>query len=279
MIEAHVEKLLDRFSAVGAVVERALVDVHSDEAVGEGGVEVTGKLHGVRQGLFAVVERVLDAVAQGICGGQECFGAERTADGVAAKGKGQASLFAPPLAEVEEFGEAVIGVGELAFVDDEACFKLACGDGWDDLVEGDDRGFDLGCEELEGEVGGGEGAGYGDAGLLDLRQAELAAGDDHGAVAFTDAAAACHEGVVVLQVWVGVEGDGGDVVEGLVDGAVIEGLDVGEGVGELVAGDSDLVGGEAVEHEGVVGVGAVGDADLSDGGARCGHDALGPCWR
>ena len=76
-----------------------------------------------------------------------------------------------------------------------------------------------------------------------------------------------------------MEGDGGDVVEGLVDGAVVEGLDVGEGVGELEAGDSDLVGGEAVEHEGVVGVGAVGDADRLNGGACCGHDALRPCWR
>ena len=108
---------------------------------------------------------------------------------------------------------------------------------------------------------------------------ELAAGDDHRAVAFADAAAAGHQGVVVLQVGIGVEGDGGDVVEGLVDGAVVEGLDVGEGVGELEAGDSDLVGGEAVEHEGVVGVGAMGDADLSNGGTCCSHDALDPCWR
>ena len=68
-----------------------------------------------------------------------------------------------------------------------------------------------------------------------------------------------------------MEGDGGDVVEGLVDGAVVEGLDVGEGVGELEAGDADLVGGEAVEHEGVVGVGAVGDGDFLNGCACCFH--------
>ena len=73
-----------------------------------------------------------------------------------------------------------------------------------------------------------------------------------------------------------MEADGGDVVEGLVDGAVVEGLDVGEGMGELVAGDSDLVGGEAVEHEGVVRVGAVGDADFLDGSTCCSHGAIDP---
>ena len=92
---------------------------------------------------------------------------------------------------------------------------------------------------------------------------ELARRDDHGAVALADGAAAGHQGVVVLQVGIGVEGDGGDVVEGFVDGALVEGLDVGESVGELVAGDADFVGGEAVEHEGVVGVGTVGDADFA----------------
>src|SRR6202022_3554642 len=68
-VEAHGEKLLNGFSAVGAVVECALVDVHSDEAIGQGRVEVAGKLHGVGQGLFTVVQCVLNAVAQRVgCG-------------------------------------------------------------------------------------------------------------------------------------------------------------------------------------------------------------------
>jgi len=273
---AHLEEFLDGFAAVWAIVECALVDVHADKAVGERGVQVARELHRVLERLFAMVEGVLDAVAQGIGGGEEGVDAEGAADGVATEREREVGLLAPPLAEVEELEQAVIRVGELALMDDEACLVFAGDYGGDDLVEGDHHGFDLRCEELEREVGGGEGAGDGDAGFFKLRHRQLAGGDDHGAVALADAAAAGHQGVVVLQVGVGMEADGGNVVEGLVDGAVVEGLDVGEGMGELVAGDSDLVGGEAVEHEGVVRVGAVGDADLLDGSTCCSHGAIDP---
>src|SRR5260370_26199630 len=46
-----------------AVSERPLVDVHSDELIGEIGVHVTGKLHGVVQSFFAVLEAVGNTVA------------------------------------------------------------------------------------------------------------------------------------------------------------------------------------------------------------------------
>ncbi len=74
------------------------------------------------------------------------------------------------MAEIEKLDESVVGVGELAFVDDEAGVKLARDDGGDDFVEGNDRGFDLWPKKFKGEVSSGKGAGDGDAGLLDLRQ-------------------------------------------------------------------------------------------------------------
>ena len=51
---------------------------------------------------------------------------------------------------------------------------------------------------------------------------------------------------------------------------LIQRLDVAERVRELVAGDADFVGGQPVKHEGVVGVGAVGDGDF-DGLGRNGN--------
>jgi hypothetical protein len=61
-----------------------------------------------------------------------------------------------------------------------------------------------------------------------------------------------------------VKADGGNVVEGFSLRAAVEGFNVAEGVGEAVAGHADLVGGEAVKHECVVGVGAVGNGDFAN---------------
>src|SRR5208337_3961530 len=137
--------------------------------------------------------------------------------------------------------------------------------------EGDGDGLDGGIEDFEGEIGGGERAGDGDFDAAQILGGERAGGDDHGTVALADAAAAAHQSVVVLEVGVGVEADGGDVVESVVAGAQVEGLDVGEGVSEAIAGDADLVGGQAVKHEGVIGVGTVGDGDIDEGGGGGGR--------
>src|SRR5216683_3114518 len=88
-LEAEIEELFDGDSAVLSVVERTLVDVHADEAVGEGGVEIAGELHGVGESFVAVIERVLDAVTQRIGGGQQRLRAERAADGVASEREGR----------------------------------------------------------------------------------------------------------------------------------------------------------------------------------------------
>ena len=93
------------------------------------------------------------------------------------RGSGSAGFVLPPLAEVEELDEAVVGVGELAFVDDEAGVELSGEDGGDDLVEGDGDGFDLRVPELEGQKGGGELAGDGDAGALELVGSVMRRGD------------------------------------------------------------------------------------------------------
>ena len=68
----HLKQLADGFAAVFTVVQGAVVDVHADELVGERGVEVASKLHGVGERLVAVVEGVLDAVAQ--CVGGDAHG-------------------------------------------------------------------------------------------------------------------------------------------------------------------------------------------------------------
>ena len=146
------EQAADGFLSVGAVAEGALIDVHADEAAGQVDVEVACELHGVFEALFAVVEAVLDAVAEGLGGDAHHIGAEAAADGVAAEGKHEAGLFAPPDAEIDDFAEAAGGVGELPLVDDEAGVEAAGFDFGDDLVEGDDFGFDVGVEDFERKI-------------------------------------------------------------------------------------------------------------------------------
>ena len=75
-VVAHFQELADGFAAVFAVVQCALVDVHADEAVGQSRVEIASELHGVVEGGFAVIEGVLDRVAEGVGGDELDFSAE-----------------------------------------------------------------------------------------------------------------------------------------------------------------------------------------------------------
>ena len=54
----------DRLAADGAEIERPLVDVHLDELVGLRAVEPPPETHGVAERLVAVLQAVLDALAQ-----------------------------------------------------------------------------------------------------------------------------------------------------------------------------------------------------------------------
>src|SRR5580765_5414669 len=61
---AHVEQASDGFAAVGSVVEGAFVHVHADECIGGLRVEIAGELHGISQRFFAVIEAILNALAE-----------------------------------------------------------------------------------------------------------------------------------------------------------------------------------------------------------------------
>src|SRR5690349_24964561 len=67
---AHIEQAPDGFAAILAVIECALVYIHADEPVGGRRVEVAGKLHGIGKSFFAMLQRVLDAVAKSVGDGR-----------------------------------------------------------------------------------------------------------------------------------------------------------------------------------------------------------------
>jgi len=80
---AHVEEASDGLAAIGAVIQGALVDVHSYERVSGLRVEVAGELHGVGQAFFAVIQGVLDAFTKGLRYGRDELGTESAADSIA----------------------------------------------------------------------------------------------------------------------------------------------------------------------------------------------------
>src|ERR1039458_7867865 len=83
-----------------------------------------------------VVQGVLDAVAHGLGDDSERLGAQRAADGIAAQRQNQAGALTPPDAQVENLVKAAGAVGELPFVDDKPCLKVAGQIRRDDLIEG-----------------------------------------------------------------------------------------------------------------------------------------------
>jgi hypothetical protein len=255
------EEAADGFAAFVAVIERPVVDIHADEFVGEVFAHVAGVLEGVLDGFGAMFEAVADAGFENAGDGAAIGFGEAFVDDVAAEWEREAVvLAAPPDAEVFAEDEAFVAVGELAFVDDQADVGAAVANGGEDLVEGDDDEVEvfggLAEVELEREEGAGHGAGDGDFLFGDFFFREFLFGDEHGAVAVAHAGAAGEEGVLVADVGVGVDGNGGDV-EFAAGSTFVEGLDVLEDVFETKAVRGDEVFGERVKHERVVRIGRV----------------------
>ena len=149
--------------------------------------------------------------------------------------------------------------------------------GVDDLIEGNHDGFELRLEKAQGQVRGGAQAGHGDAAAGEFAALHGLGGDDDRAVAIAEAGAAIEQGVFVMQIGVGGEADRRDVV-GFVVGGLVERFDVGEDVGELEPGRFHPVGGQRVEHEGVVGIGRMRQLDFHcfRGGLPGAHRASAP---
>ena len=158
--------------------------------------------------------------------------------------------------------QAGAGVGQLTFVDEQASLGFAGSDGGGDAVELHGGGLDFWREEFEQQVGAGQGSRHGHALLAEVGGRERRARDQQRPVAVAEAGAAAEQPVAVAQVSVSVEADGGDVVGGA-QGFLVQGFDVGEHVLEVQAVGVNALGGERVEHEGVVGVGAVREREFS----------------
>ena len=211
-----------------------------------------------------MVQRVLNAIAKGFGDGGNQFGAEFAPDRITAQRQRQPSQLEPPFSQVKDFVQAGFVIGELAFVDNQAGLKFSGSNLRNNLIEGHHNSFDLGCKQLQSEISGGQGPGNCDLHPLQLFQAKAAGGDDHGAIFVAHASTAIHERIFFLDIRIRMEGDGADVVETF-HGFTIEGLNIGQSVAEFQPGHADFIGRQAIEHESIIRVGAMGHRDFANG--------------
>ena len=138
------------------------------------------------------------------------------------------------------------------------------------MIEGDDFGLHAGSKEIQSKIGRRKRARDGDFLGLHFAGGEGTRRHDHRAIAFANAPAASHQGVLILDVGIRVKRDRGDIVNAFA-GFLVQGLAIAERVREAQARGAALVSRQAVKHVRIVGIGAVSDGDLADlWGRACG---------
>ena len=193
--------------------------------------------------------------------------AEVAAGDVRTERQRQAGLQQPPLAEVEHLLQPLVGIRQLTLVDDEADVGVARLHLVEDLVERHLPVTEVADRHAEHEERRRHASGHRDLEVGEVVQRERLARNDDGAVAGAHARAVRQEDVAVLNEGVGVKGDRRRL-QAPFERPLVQRLDVAEHMLELEAARVDAAGGKPPEHEGVVGVRAVSEADP--------HEALDP---
>src|SRR5258706_15173065 len=100
-----------------AIIERQIVHVHADEAVGAPLVKSTAELHGIAHGFVTMIEAETDAVVKEAGERRDGRRAELALDDVASKRQRQpAGAIGPPLAEVDDLPKPFVLVRDLTLV-------------------------------------------------------------------------------------------------------------------------------------------------------------------
>ncbi len=210
-----------------------------------------------------MVQRVADAGAQDPGNPAHEFGAQVPTHAVHSQGQRQPSrLFGPPPAQVFDEGQSLVTPGELPFVDHQACRGPAFRHLVQDPVEGDlahrEGAFGV---ELSHQPGRRQLSGNGHRACQGLFRRQARAGYEDRPVAMPQAGPTVHQRIAVVQEGVGMGRHGGDFQAPL-KGPLVQGLDVCQHMGEAQVAGGNRIHRQGVEHEGVVRVGAVTDADF-----------------
>ena len=117
------------------------------------------------------------------------FRRQRAANHIAAQGKRELKLLVPPFPQVQHLGQAFFGIGQLAFVNHDACIGFAVHDAVNDLVEGNEQRLDLRFVKLKRQETGGQLARDRDSLSTQGVSRHGTAGHHNGSVAITETCA------------------------------------------------------------------------------------------
>src|SRR3954462_12192612 len=135
-------------AAVFAIVERAPVHVHANEAVGELMVEIARELHSILERLLAMIQRVLNALPHRCSDLRHQLWTERALDSISPQRQWQPGFAVPPFAKVEDLLHARLPKRKLAFVDDQAGAEFPGFHLRNDLIEWHNGSFDVWLKQL-----------------------------------------------------------------------------------------------------------------------------------
>ena len=132
--------------------------------------------------------------------------------------------------------------------------------GGDDLIERHDLVLKLAQAQTQGQEGRGHLARHRDLVRRQRIRGHPLAADHDGPIPVADARAAWVERVILVNIGIGMQGDGGQVQLAFTR-TLVEGFDVLQDVFVNQVSGVDLAFCQAIEHEGVIGIGAVSECD------------------
>ena len=144
----------------------------------------------------------------------------------------------------------------------QACFHFLCLDGLHDLVERHRHRFDIWLKEFESEIGGRSRACDGDFLSGQPIFLDRVRRDHDRAVAFAETCATIEQNVLVGDKCVAVKAHRCNVV-GFLERGVVQRLNVRKNVREFHTGKADFARRQSIKHEGVIGIGTVGNRNLT----------------
>src|SRR2546423_8012457 len=181
---------------------------------------------------------------------------------VSAERQWETGLVEPPFAQIGHQLESAIAIGELALVDQEPDVYGSVGDGVLYTIKGSENRLELRLEETQREICTRQQAGNRDALAPHVGRTHGRPRDEPRAVSIAHRRAVREQGISVRQIRVRVNRDCRDF-ELRAQCSLVQRLDVLQFMDITQIARVDLAFGERVEHERVIGIGAMSNVDGS----------------